>query len=243
MQAWDKQLKDVHYDYITPLQPPSLIKVLVKGVESLGTINFFHFYRVNHVPYALSHGQIQATIESHLSSVGTSLDSSKLHVHQASILNNNVIHFPSHSCIEKWIKGGGGGKCPQCNAPAKKGDIRVIYSKAISVVDTTDRDRALKDLEEEKRLRIAAQKAEAQAVIQYQLARAECDRLKEEIRQLRVQLESYDGGLPPPGEGMTREKLVSSSDVYSDREGQYVLSKTIKISDVSCPVLLITTLI
>lgn len=136
-----------------------------------------------------------------------------------------------YSCIEKWIKGG--GKCPQCNAPAKKGDIRVIFSKAVSVVDTTDRDRALKDLEEEKKLRIAAQKAEAQAVIQYQLARTECDRLKEEIKQLRTQLESYDG-LPPPAGGMARERLLKVGDVHCDQGGQYVPCKTIKISDVNC---------
>ena len=136
------------------------------------------------------------------------------------------------SCIEKWIKGSGGGKCPQCNAPAKKGDIRVIYSKSISVVDTTDRDRTLKDLEEEKKLRIGAQKAEAQAVIQYQLARTECDRLKEEIRQLKAQLESYDG-LGQGRGGKTMERLSQDSGVMSEREGQYVLQKTIKISDVS----------
>ena len=109
----------------------------------------------------------------------------------------------------------------------------MIYSKAISVVDTTDRDRALKELEEEKRLRIAAQKAEAQAVIQYQLARTECDRLNEEIKQLRTKLESYDG-LPTPGGGMVREKLLKVSDVHFDEVGQYVLCKTIKISDVIC---------
>ena len=57
----------------------------------------------------------------------------------------NVLSFTSAlSCIEKWLKGQGAGKCPQCNAKAKRGDIRVIYSKTVSVVDTTDRDRALK---------------------------------------------------------------------------------------------------
>lgn len=47
------------------------------------------------------------------------------------------------SCVEKWLKGSG-GKCPQCNAKAKRADIRLIYAKTISVVDTTERDRALK---------------------------------------------------------------------------------------------------
>ena len=41
--------------------------------------------------------------------------------------------------------------------------------------------------DEEKMLRIAAQKAEAQAVLQCQLARAECDRLKEQLKTLRHQ--------------------------------------------------------
>ena len=41
--------------------------------------------------------------------------------------------------------------------------------------------------DEEKALRIEAQKAEAQAVLQYQLARAECDRLREELRDVHQQ--------------------------------------------------------
>jgi hypothetical protein len=106
-------------------------------------------------------------------------------------------------------------------------------------VDTTDRDRAIKDLEEEKKLRIGAQKAEAQAVIQYQLACTECDRLKEELRQLKAQLE--EGGCDGPGPGRGgggkdmegRDRLSQDGGVMSERDGQYVLQKTIKISDVS----------
>jgi len=45
--------------------------------------------------------------------------------------------------VDKWLKGSG-EKCPQCNAKAKKKDVRIIYAKAISVVDTTERDQALK---------------------------------------------------------------------------------------------------
>lgn len=107
-------------------------------------------------------------------------------------------------------------------------------------MDTTDRDRALKDLEEEKRLRIGAQKAEAQAVIQYQLARTECDRLKEELRQLRAQLEANCDGLGPSRRTMEgdRERLSQDGGVMSEREGQYVLQKTIKISDVSYAILI-----
>ena len=50
-----------------------------------------------------------------------------------------------YSCIEKWLKKAQPlGKCPQCNLKARRKDIRVIYAKSVSVVDTTERDRALK---------------------------------------------------------------------------------------------------
>jgi len=55
------------------------------------------------------------------------------------------------SCIEKWLKSAGGGKCPQCNHKAKKSEICVIFAEAVSMEDTTDR-------EEEKALRIQAQR-------------------------------------------------------------------------------------
>ena len=143
-----------------------------------------------------------------------------------------------YSCIDKWLRTQ--GKCPQCNALSKRSDIRVIYAKAISVVDTTDRDRALKDLEAEKNLRISAQKAEAQAVLQYQLARTECDRLKDEIRHLRTELERYgssscstgsggdDGGRG--NDGLDVEMVIPAST--ADRQGEYLLKKTISISQV-----------
>ena len=42
------------------------------------------------------------------------------------------------------MKGQGGeGKCPQCNAKARKTDIRTIFAKSIKVVDTSERDRAI----------------------------------------------------------------------------------------------------
>ena len=56
------------------------------------------------------------------------------------VFNNYLLYS---SCIEKWLKAPD-GRCPQCNSKAKKKDIRVIFAKSISVVDTTERDRALK---------------------------------------------------------------------------------------------------
>ena len=93
----------------------------------------------------------------------------------------------SHSCIERWLKSkGGNDKCPQCNAPARKKDIRNIYTKAIKSLDTTERDRALANLEKEKEARQRAEEREARALLQYQLAKAECENI---VAQLRKQEE------------------------------------------------------
>ena len=54
-------------------------------------------------------------------------------------------------------KKGSSAKCPQCNALAKKSDIRVLFAKSIKVVDTTERDRAVDDCKRERMLRLAAE--------------------------------------------------------------------------------------
>ena len=46
---------------------------------------------------------------------------------------------------------------------------------------------SLQELDEEKQCRIRAQKSEAQVLLQYQLAKTECERMKSELRKLREQ--------------------------------------------------------
>lgn len=133
------------------------------------------------------------------------------------------------SCIEKWLKSAGkSAKCPECNHRAKRADIRVIYVKNLSAVDTTERDRALRDLEEEKQLRIQAKRDEAQALLQQNLARGECDRLKEELRVLREKCESAMPSVPSAGPSEEGEILA----IKSDKERSYVLLKNFSISKV-----------
>ncbi len=35
-------------------------------------------------------------------------------------------HFFGHSCIDRWLRGGGGG-CPNCNEKSTRRDIRPHY--------------------------------------------------------------------------------------------------------------------
>ncbi|XP_068709134.1 E3 ubiquitin-protein ligase rfwd3.S-like [Montipora capricornis] len=93
-------------------------------------------------------------------------------------------HLFGRSCIERWLKAkGGNDKCPQCNAPAKRKHIRNIYTKAIKSIDTTERDRALADLEKEREARQRAEEREARALLQYQLTKAECETLGAKLRK------------------------------------------------------------
>lgn len=140
-------------------------------------------------------------------------------------------HLFGYSCIEKWLKGQD-GRCPQCNCKAKKKDIRVIFAKSISVVDTTERDRALKELEEEKLSRILAQKAEAQAILQYQLAKTECDRLKRQLDEVKKQLEVYTSSNGHPVEQVHKSGMTTSmSYPHSSDGGRFNFIKKINISN------------
>ncbi|XP_018645293.1 DEAD box ATP-dependent RNA helicase, putative [Schistosoma mansoni] len=90
-------------------------------------------------------------------------------------------------CVMKWFKSvGKKAKCPQCNAKANRRDIRVLYCKNLKVLDTTDRDRALAELEREKRGR---QKAEQEAAE----FKARCDLLHAQVLQLRDELQTTKG--------------------------------------------------
>jgi cell division protein FtsL len=56
-------------------------------------------------------------------------------------------HFFGHACIERWLRGNAGnGSCPTCNEKATKKDVRVHYVARLKAIDTSEKDRALTDL-------------------------------------------------------------------------------------------------
>lgn len=60
-------------------------------------------------------------------------------------------HFFGFSCIEKWLKGGNSVGCPNCNEKAHKKDIRVHFVSTLKAIDTSERDRAVQQLEDVKK--------------------------------------------------------------------------------------------
>lgn len=91
-------------------------------------------------------------------------------------------HLYGYSCIDKWLRGQG-SKCPQCNATAKRSDLRTIFAKSLKVLDTSERDAALKMLESEKNLRRQAELKVAQLKVKYQMVLQECERVKKELME------------------------------------------------------------
>lgn len=82
------------------------------------------------------------------------------------------------SCIEKWLRTS--PKCPQCQSAMKKKDLRRIYCRALNVLDTSERDNAIKerDLEKKARKKIAYEKAELQLAY---------DILKDQLKRLQTE--------------------------------------------------------
>ncbi|CAF0765691.1 unnamed protein product [Didymodactylos carnosus] len=76
-------------------------------------------------------------------------------------------HLFGKNCIEKWLKNT--PKCPHCQRKAKKTDVRPIYCRALKVLDTSERDQALKELEKEKKLRRQLQFDVSNLHLQYQI--------------------------------------------------------------------------
>lgn len=95
------------------------------------------------------------------------------------IENNEFVRF---SCIEKWLRTS--PKCPQCQATVKKRDLRRIYCRALNVLDTSERDNAIKerDLEKKARKKLAYEKAELQ--LAYDLLKEQIKRLQNENERL-----------------------------------------------------------
>ncbi|XP_039255712.2 E3 ubiquitin-protein ligase rfwd3.L-like [Styela clava] len=92
-------------------------------------------------------------------------------------------HLFGQSCIERWMKGA--KKCPQCNTKARKADIRVLYAKKLTAVDTTELTEATTAFEHEKKLRRNKEMELAKVQMQYQMAMTECNRLKSQLEDLK----------------------------------------------------------
>ncbi|GFT02514.1 e3 ubiquitin-protein ligase RFWD3 [Nephila pilipes] len=103
-------------------------------------------------------------------------------------------HLFGRSCITRWLKGQS-ARCPQCNARARKSEIRNIYAKAVKVMDSTERDKALLELQKERELRRKAEMTVNEEKLKYMMSAQECERLKKELIEANKLLQEYRCGI------------------------------------------------
>lgn len=100
--------------------------------------------------------------------------------HQVCVLKCG--HLFGRSCIERWIKDQGqAAKCPNCNKPAKKHDIRNVWCKSIRAADSTElRDTKLA-LDHEVKLRRSESGKLYNCNLKLTMAQQDIDGLKKQL--------------------------------------------------------------
>lgn len=150
-------------------------------------------------------------------------------------------HLFGFMCIDKWLRGNG-EKCPQCNAKAKRNDIRIIFARSIKAVDTIERDRALEQLDQVQKRNTELMVETAHLGLKYQVVMSECNRLqselrfaKEEVLMLKCKLNSnINTSSQVPCTQDLENLMGNETKNFNSQElepGKFVLKKTIPISE------------
>jgi len=93
-------------------------------------------------------------------------------------------HFFGYTCIERWLRGTG-ASCPNCNEKSTKKDIRVHYVSKLAAIDTSERDRALGDLEKVKGELRELQLRHTELQVRLKLQQEKIDKLEGENRRYK----------------------------------------------------------
>ncbi|MPC39262.1 E3 ubiquitin-protein ligase RFWD3 [Portunus trituberculatus] len=135
-------------------------------------------------------------------------------------------HLFGYECISKWLQGStkrNRGKCPQCNAKVTKKDIRIIYAKNIKALDTTEKEKIMKELEKEREEKRRLEVEHAQTRLKYELKSQLVVKLQEELEALKASASgARHAGVSSskPGESSSlKKRLVFKEWMEVCREG------------------------
>ncbi|XP_051548346.1 E3 ubiquitin-protein ligase RFWD3-like [Myxocyprinus asiaticus] len=132
-------------------------------------------------------------------------------------------HLFGHICIKRWLMSGG-NKCPQCNKPAKRDHIILLYARKLRALDNSEVVQLKRALEIEQGLRRKEELAAAQCRLQLQVTTDENIKLRKEVeegRRWRAQMASSSS----QGAALSLSQTQDSST-----GGHYVFSKAVLIS-------------
>ncbi|KAG0013840.1 RING finger and WD repeat domain-containing protein 3 [Entomortierella chlamydospora] len=83
-------------------------------------------------------------------------------------------------------------KCPECNYPAKRKEVRRIWSKAVVVVDTAERDEAVSRAKKEQESRIRSEQKLANSTLALEMLKSEMAKLQKKHDHQRTLKRNYD---------------------------------------------------
>ena len=95
-------------------------------------------------------------------------------------------HLFGKSCIEKWLRSH--SRCPQCNFPAKKQDIRILFAKTISCTDNSLKEELQSIIEAERMEKMKFKENESRLLLQQKYILEELEKAKSTIKLLEKQL-------------------------------------------------------
>ncbi|KAG0359137.1 RING finger and WD repeat domain-containing protein 3 [Podila minutissima] len=139
-------------------------------------------------------------------------------------------HLFGESCISKWIASQTGQnskpKCPECNRPAKRNDIRRLWSKAVVTLDTSEKDEAVAKLRKEQEARIRSETDLANSRMAYEMLKIQMTNLqKKHDRQRSLKLKYKSEA----------KRLKLSNPDEDIKKFNYLLFRTIPIPGVYQP--------
>jgi hypothetical protein len=147
-------------------------------------------------------------------------------------------HLFGEACIDKWIKSN--PKCPQCNRPSKRTDIRRLYSKSIKVIDTAELDKALRDVDTERQLRKRAEIEVSELKLRFQLLRDELTAEKEKHKNLMEKFKMYQQSGMMPGLQVESSNNSRTSNNSGDKSTiAFSLEKMFNLTEVNLNILTI----
>lgn len=145
-------------------------------------------------------------------------------------------HLFGKLCIENWMKSSSKGakgataRCPQCKASAKKKDIRPVFARNLRALDTSERDRAIKDLAEEQQKRQKLELQKNQSVLRLQMALEESERLKKELCEHKNIIDEYRRLRARSGHNELANGLSQPGSSKSRLVSEFRLEKTVSLS-------------
>ncbi|EFA00575.2 E3 ubiquitin-protein ligase RFWD3 [Tribolium castaneum] len=95
-------------------------------------------------------------------------------------------HLFGEQCITRWLNQNSRKTCPTCKEKARRHDIRYIYAKKLTAIDTTELDNIKKQLDSVTEQRNKFQTELATCAYREQLLRQEIAQLKTQLRQNNV---------------------------------------------------------